>query len=89
MGREGINFQADPDTRSVTREVPQLFCGILPARRSVAKACPLRHTAKQTAVKKAWRTSATRKADSEKFRPLFFHDPDMNLQRQVLANNMT
>ena len=40
MGREGINFQADPDTRSVTGEVPQLFCGILPARRNAAKAWP-------------------------------------------------
>jgi hypothetical protein len=27
-----------------------------------------------------------READSKKFRPLFFHDPDMNLQTGALLN---
>jgi hypothetical protein len=29
---------------------------------------------------------ATRKAGPEKFRLLYFHDPDMNLQTQALMN---
>jgi hypothetical protein len=37
---EQIEIQADPDTRSVTGEVPQFLCGILFIRRSVAKAWP-------------------------------------------------
>lgn len=59
-----MNTQANPDTRSVPGEVPQLFCGILLA--------PVLRLVPREGTRSA---QATPEAISEKIWPLFFMTP--------------